>query len=58
MPKVEILSSENGPNLVQVDGKVVAALCRCGQSKHKPHCDGTHRTVGFTATRETVPVVP
>ena len=44
-----IKARENGPYLVEVDGKVVAALCRCGSSNRKPDCDGSHRRVGFTA---------
>jgi CDGSH-type Zn-finger protein len=55
---------ENGPLLVQgpvrvIDhlgnefispaGKENVALCRCGASKNKPFCDGSHRTCGFRA---------
>jgi CDGSH-type Zn-finger protein len=60
---------ENGPYLIQgavtiVDhqgkpftpppGKDTIALCRCGQSKNRPFCDGSHRTCGFQAA-ETAP---
>lgn len=49
MVKFEIRCMENGPNLINVDGKVFAAMCRCGVSKSKPYCDGEHRKIQFTA---------
>ena len=27
-------------------------LCRCGHSKNKPYCDGSHKTVGFRSSAE------
>lgn len=55
--KVEVL--ENGPLLVYGTLKVIdkdgnqtsknktTAFCRCGQSRNKPYCDGTHVKVDF-----------
>ncbi|MCA9241640.1 MAG: CDGSH iron-sulfur domain-containing protein [Planctomycetales bacterium] len=27
--------------------KPAIALCRCGESKNRPFCDGAHKTCGF-----------
>ena len=56
--KVEVL--ENGPLLIYGTLKVIdkdgssetkiktTAFCRCGASKNKPYCDGTHVSEGFS----------
>jgi CDGSH-type Zn-finger protein len=62
--KPSIDPKENGPYLVTgcktlkglLDGKQYAsektiALCRCGASKKKPYCDGTHVKIGFTSAK-------
>jgi CDGSH-type Zn-finger protein/uncharacterized Fe-S cluster protein YjdI len=51
---------ENGPLAIEADllidgvrqASPRATLCRCGQSKSKPFCDGSHVAAGFTATGE------
>jgi CDGSH-type Zn-finger protein/uncharacterized Fe-S cluster protein YjdI len=56
-----VKATRNGPlevrgnmEIVSGTGRTIARLtktwlCRCGGSKNKPYCDGTHRTIGFTA---------
>ena len=49
---------ENGPYAVHAaielptGAEFRATLCRCGQSKRKPYCDGSHVAAGFAATGE------
>jgi CDGSH-type Zn-finger protein len=49
MTRVVIKCTQNGPNLITVDGNVFAAMCRCGASNSKPYCDGAHGKMGFKA---------
>ena len=39
-------------DFVDAEGNVIEtkenfSLCRCGHSKEKPYCDGSHRDAGF-----------
>jgi len=64
---VTIRCRENGPFVVQgpvqvfdhlgnqfviPPGKDTIALCRCGHSRNRPFCDGSHRGCGFLAAEK------
>ncbi len=57
-PKVNLLAvREGGPYAVRGELRLAGAqfratLCRCGASKNKPFCDGSHHDVKFDATGE------
>lgn len=36
----------------RVESRNRITLCRCGESKNRPFCDGTHKDVGFTDQEE------
>jgi CDGSH-type Zn-finger protein len=70
MADVTIRMRPNGPFLVEgpfqlVDSRGTAfdippnkpavALCRCGDSKNKPFCDGSHKTCGFISDESPQP---
>jgi CDGSH-type Zn-finger protein len=67
---VVIRCRENGPLVIQGPVKVIdhlgqeftlptnkdnVALCRCGTSKNRPFCDGSHRACGFRADEVAAP---
>jgi len=43
---VHLLSSDGQPITPRRDP---IALCRCGRSRMRPFCDGTHKLIGFRA---------
>lgn len=57
--KIKIVLAKDGPILIdgpvqleKAEGQKIetgdtTALCRCGESKNKPFCDGSHHGIGF-----------
>jgi CDGSH-type Zn-finger protein len=71
MDRARITPYKDGPllvrgpfDLVDQDGNVIdarrktIALCRCGRSKIKPFCDGTHKATRFKAESGRCPAPP
>ena len=66
---ITIRLRRNGPYVIESDevqvvdwngeqyaiGRRPIALCRCGASRTKPFCDGTHSKQGFQAAETAVP---
>ncbi len=48
---VKGLDQLTGPTGEPIAAKPVMALCRCGASKNKPFCDGSHAKNGFSGKR-------
>ncbi|MCR9116486.1 MAG: CDGSH iron-sulfur domain-containing protein [bacterium] len=43
---VTVVDAEGNTYAISPD-KPAIALCRCGESKNKPFCDGAHKACGF-----------
>lgn len=65
--EIKITTLDDGPYLVKGPMKILdaegnefrverktVALCRCGGSRTKPFCDGTHSKIGFRAAQRAV----
>lgn len=58
---LSVTTIKDGPIMLQGNFSIIAssgrhawagtktALCRCGQSKNKPFCDGSHKAAGFVS---------
>jgi CDGSH-type Zn-finger protein len=60
--EVQVTAYRDGPLIVRGAARIVdangteltprrdpIALCRCGKSRLRPFCDGTHKLIGFNA---------
>jgi len=47
LSELKMVDSTGQP--IDISGETKIWLCRCGASKTKPFCDGSHETIGFQA---------
>ncbi len=47
--RIKLLKNDRGETILATDESVY--LCRCGASKNKPYCDGSHTAAGFSGQR-------
>lgn len=51
-PLMEVDTPVIGSDGKEVKTERVTSLCRCGKSKYKPYCDGSHAEIHFSGERE------
>jgi CDGSH-type Zn-finger protein len=53
LSELKMVDSTGQP--IDISGETKIWLCRCGASKTKPFCDGSHETIGFQAAEKAHP---
>jgi CDGSH-type Zn-finger protein len=54
LSELKMIDSTGQP--IDLKGEKKIWLCRCGASKTKPFCDGSHETIGFQAHDPAAPL--
>jgi len=49
----DVTLTDHDGNVYDTSGRENIALCRCGEAKIRPFCDGTHRRTGWEASETT-----